>query len=82
MSLINDVRYFHDSFSQNLKWWNTSDFILSGTCFYPLDTWVQFYGLYLNWKFEILKDWSHYIENFIIESYKASHVSKLISSQI
>jgi hypothetical protein len=33
MSRINNVRYFHDSFSQNLKWWNTSDFILSSEFF-------------------------------------------------
>jgi len=29
MSSINNVKYFHDSFSQNLKWCNTSDFILT-----------------------------------------------------
>ena len=33
MSRINNVRYFHDSFSQNVKWWNTSDFILSSEYF-------------------------------------------------
>ena len=36
MSPINNVRYFHDSFSQNVKWWNTSDFILSGDFFHSL----------------------------------------------
>ena len=80
--LIKDIKYSLDSFFQNLKWWNASDYILSGKFLYPLDTWFQVHGLYLNWKFEVLKDWSHYIENFNIDIHKASHVSKLISSQI
>jgi len=29
-----------------------------------------------------LKDWSHYIENFITDSYNDLYVSKLISPQI
>jgi hypothetical protein len=32
--------------------------------FYPLDTWGKMYGLYLNCEFEVLKNWSQYINNF------------------
>jgi hypothetical protein len=31
--LIKYIKYSLDSFSQNLKWWNASDFILSGVFF-------------------------------------------------
>ena len=46
------------------------------------NTWVQIYRLQLNCEFEVPKDWLHYIENFIIDSYKTLKVSKLISPQI
>jgi len=41
MSRINNVRYFHDLLSQNLKWWNASDFILSGDFFHSLVTRIR-----------------------------------------
>ena len=31
--LIKDIKYSLDSFSQNLQWWNSSEFILSGVLF-------------------------------------------------
>jgi len=64
MKRINHVRYLHYSFSQKLKWLNTTDYIISGAFFYPLDMWVQIYGLYVNWEVEVLKYRSHCIENF------------------
>jgi hypothetical protein len=36
--LIKDIKYSLDSFSQDLKWWNASDFILSGVFFFFLWT--------------------------------------------
>ena len=36
--LIKDIKYFLDSFSHDLKWWNASDFILSGVFFFFLWT--------------------------------------------